>query len=184
MAGTPCSLLILSGSFHSRSKSLALAQVIREAFPQCPCEIPTLDRLPFFSEDLNREKPDEVRAFITQVQQCDGIICVSPEYNHSIPAVLKNALDWASRPAFESPLKGKPVSIITQSSNSVGGARAQGQLKIVLDATLSRIHPHHEMLITEADRLMVDDTLTLDEAVERRLRRHIENFLDFVAGRD
>jgi len=179
-SGEPLELLLLSGSFHSRSRSLAILRAIQEALPQCRCEIPALERLPFFSEDLNQERPEVVTHFVEQVTRCAGIVCVTPEYNHSIPAVLKNALDWASRPAFASPLKGKPITIITQSANSVGGARAQAHLKLVLDATLSRIHPYHEMLITEVDKLCAEGCLVLDPLMQKRLMRHIEDFLGFV----
>jgi len=173
-------LLVLSGSFHSQSKSMALARIVCELLPQCRCEIPAIEGLPFYSEDLNRERPEAVRAFLAQVEQCDGIVFVTPEYNHSIPAVLKNAIDWASRPAFASPLRGKPATIITQSANLVGGARAQAHLKLVLDATLSIIHPYHEMLIVEADRIFQEGSGELDPAVRTRLLRHVEDFLRFV----
>lgn len=178
--GDGINLLVLSGSFHSQSKSMALAHVIGELLPQCGCSIPAIEQLPFYSEDLNRDKPEGVREFLEQVAHCDGIVFVTPEYNHSIPAVLKNAIDWASRPAFASPLKGKPVTIVTQSANLVGGARAQAHLKLVLDATLSLIHPYHEMLIVEADKIFQAGSWELDPAVRTRLLRHIEDFLRFV----
>jgi chromate reductase len=66
------------------------------------------------------------------------VIC-SPEYNYGVSGVLKNALDWASRPGFNSPLKGKPVLIMTSSPGVLGGVRAQAQLRDTLSATLSRV---------------------------------------------
>ena len=173
-------LLFFSGSFHSSSKSLALIKAIAAMLPEHHCTVPRLDELPYFCEDLNRDKPQRVRELLAQVEAADALITVSPEYNHSIPAVLKNALDWASRPAFASPLKGKPVTFVTQGESPVGGARAQAHLKLVLDATLSRIYPSHEMLIGAVQTALNAERELVDAAVQRRLQRHLEEFLAFA----
>ncbi|MBL4585102.1 MAG: NAD(P)H-dependent oxidoreductase [Pseudomonadales bacterium] len=96
-------------------------------------EVPALNKLPIYCEDIDKHKPKIVQDFLLQVESANGILFCTPEYNHSIPAVLKNAIDWASRPAFNSPLKFMPVSFITQAVSPVGGARAQAHLKLVLD---------------------------------------------------
>ncbi|MDE1900557.1 MAG: NAD(P)H-dependent oxidoreductase [Alphaproteobacteria bacterium] len=101
--------------------------------------------------------------------------------NHSIPAVLKNAIDWASRPAFASPLKDKPVTFVTQSGGPVGGARAQAHLKLILDSTLSRIHISHEMLVPMIEQKFDDAGALTDETTQRRLKRHLEDFIRFAA---
>lgn len=176
-------VLILSGSFHSASKSLLIARHVQQYLAAHSCDVPRLDALPFYSEDLAANKPDTVLALLAAVQHCDAIICVTPEYNHSIPAVLKNALDWASRPAFQSPLKDKPVTIITQAESAVGGARAQAHLKLVLDATLSVVYPAHEMMITSVSKVVTAEQGITDEATARRLTRHLDGFLAFVQTR-
>ncbi|MEM0515180.1 NADPH-dependent FMN reductase [Pseudoalteromonas sp. YIC-827] len=117
-------ILLMSGSFHSKSKSIAVLKMIQEYFPSDNFHFPKLDDLPFYSEDLAVNKPDSILRLLDQVGECEGIIVCSPEYNHSVPAVLKNAIDWVSRPAFNSVLKDKPVTIITQANSPVGGARA------------------------------------------------------------
>jgi chromate reductase, NAD(P)H dehydrogenase (quinone) len=171
--------LLFSGSFHSSSRSLVVLDTILPYLQGHNVETPKLDALPFFCEDLNKNKPDNIRAFLAKVTAADAIICCTPEYNHSIPAVLKNALDWASRPAFNSPLKGKAVSIITQAASAVGGARAQAHLKLVLDSTLSTIHICHEMMIPDIDKLIANKKIT-DEKVLQRLERHTRDFVRFV----
>lgn len=173
-------ILLLSGSFHSRSRTLALIEAIRHFLPAHTCEVPALDQLPFFSEDLNQHKPGIVQTFLAQVDSSDAIICVTPEYNHSIPAVLKNAIDWASRPAFASPLKGKPVTIVTQADSPVGGARVQAHLKLVLDSTLALNHTAHEMLIGGVKTIFDAQFKLVDATVQRRLQRHLEDFLVFA----
>lgn len=173
-------IYILSGSFHAKSKSLLIANFIKDHLKNHDCEIPQLDSIPFYSEDITRNKPDCVQSFLAGINDADAIICVTPEYNHSVPAVLKNAIDWASRPAFQSPLKNKPVAIITQADSPVGGARAQAHLKLILDSTLSVIFPSHEMMIAGINKAITENGEIVDPDVRRRLIRYIEEFLVFT----
>ncbi|WP_219704179.1 NADPH-dependent FMN reductase [Marinomonas lutimaris] len=175
-------ILLLSGSFSNKSKSLAILNTIEALLTNHSTETPRLDTLPFYNDDLNADKPADVQAFIDSVDQADGIILCTPEYNHSVPAVLKNALDWASRPAFNSPLKNKPVTIITQADSPVGGARAQAHLKLIMDAILSDIHICHEMMLTPISKLVSDGKVT-DETALRRLERHTKDFLNLIESR-
>lgn len=173
--------IFLSGSFHSKSRSLAILKNIEIFFKEHDIELLNINELPFYSEDLNIEKPDIVKFFLATIESADGLVICTPEYNHSIPAVLKNALDWASRPAFHSVLKNKPVTIITQAVNHVGGARAQAHLKLVLDSTLSNIHVCHEMMITQANEIFDEHWILSDKKIMNRLERHITDFLSFTA---
>lgn len=171
---------ILSGSFHAKSQSLRIARFLKHYLGEHGCEIPQLDALPFYSEDLAHNKPDNVCAFLEGIKNCDAIICVTPEYNHSVPAVLKNAIDWASRPAFHSPLKGKPVAIISQAEGPVGGARAQAHLKLILDSTLSILFPCHEMMIANVNAVVTEDCDISDANTKRRIVRHTDDFVAFA----
>jgi chromate reductase, NAD(P)H dehydrogenase (quinone) len=176
--------LLLAGSFHSRSYTHALLDVVTDLLAPHQCVRPPLHHLPFYSEDLDgTNKPDLIVALLAEVQHCDGIIVCSPEYNHSIPAVLKNAIDWASRPAFKSPLKDKPVTIITQAQSPVGGARAQAHIKLVFDSTLSLIHPCHEMMITEIKGKFDAQMQLTDVKTRERLQRHVGDFLGWMGVR-
>ncbi|RLT97325.1 NADPH-dependent FMN reductase [Ketobacter sp.] len=172
--------LLLSGSFRSDSRSLAILNAIQRRFPVHDFVLPDLTVLPFYSEDLAFPKPTAVEGLISEVASADGIVVCSPEYNHSVPAVIKNAIDWVSRPAFESVLKGMPVTIVTQASSPVGGARAQAHFKLIFDSTLSIIHPVHEMMISDIDRVVGLDGAIIDAKVSNRLDRHMNGFFDFV----
>ncbi|MCG8315483.1 MAG: NAD(P)H-dependent oxidoreductase [Pseudomonadales bacterium] len=173
-------LLLLSGSFHSTSKSRAILNSVKDFFPEYEYVFPQLDLLPFYSQDLVENKPSSVLELIESVHAVDGIIVCSPEYNHSVPAVLKNAIDWASRPAFKSALKGKPVTVITQANSPVGGARAQAHIKLIFDSTLSSIHPAHEMMISDIDNVVDINHQITDIQIKKRLKRHILSFIDFI----
>lgn len=173
-------LLLLSGSFHSQSRSLALLAEVQRLLPQHQYDLPDLSVLPFFSDDLNRDKPQSVQALIQLTEAADGIIICSPEYNHSLPAVLKNALDWLSRPAFDSVLKDMPVAIITQADSPVGGARAQAHIKLVMDACLSYIMPAHEMMVTGISQVFDADMHIVDAQLQSRLQRYLKHFEQFI----
>ena len=176
-------ILLLSGSFRRHSYSMALLKVVEELLADHQCTVPDLDRLPLYNEDLSGEhKPPQVLAFQEQVQRSEAIVVCSPEYNHSIPAVLKNAIDWASRPVFNSPLKDKPVTIITQAPGLVGGARVQAHLKLVFDSTLSLIHPCHEMMIPEVKDKFDEQLCLSDDHTRKRMVRHLEDFIHFVGN--
>jgi chromate reductase len=107
-----------------------------------------LDGIPLYNQDLDGPGlPDAVRAFKAAVDSSDGVVMCSPEYNFGMPGVLKNAIDWASRPAFASPLKGKPVLVMTSSPAFTGGVRAQAQLRETLGGTLSRVIARPQVVI-------------------------------------
>jgi len=175
-------LLLLAGSFHQKSYTQAILHAVIRDLDSHVCINWPLNSLPFYCEETAADKPQVVRDFISAVENADAIIVCSPEYNHSIPAVLKNAIDWASRPAFKSPLKDKPVTIITQANSPVGGARAQAHLKLVLDSTLSRIHPCHEMMIAGVSEKFDAEFQLTDHRTGERLKRHMHDFLEFVNG--
>jgi chromate reductase len=175
-------LILLSGSFHSKSRSCAILNAVQAYFPEHEYSFPKLDAMPFYCEDLAKNKPENIQHFIHEIESADGLVICTPEYNHSIPAVLKNAIDWASRPAFNSVLKNKPVTIITQANSPVGGARAQAHIKLVFDSTLSSIHPVHEMMITGVDKAIDSQLKIVDQKVKQRLKRHMAHFVEFIEG--
>jgi chromate reductase len=124
----------ISGSLRRASFSTSLLKVLAErAAPSIDIQVVTLEDIPLYNEDLDRDPElPEVAAFKKLIAESDGVLIATPEYNHGVPGVLKNALDWASRPVFESCFKNKPVSIISSSKAFTGGVRAQYQLRETL----------------------------------------------------
>ncbi len=171
--------LFVSGSFRSNSRSLAILKNIEPFFAGHQIETPNLDKLPLYNDDLNNDKPESITEQLKLAESTDGILFCTPEYNHTIPAVLKNYIDWVSRPAFNSPLKDMPVSIISQADSPVGGARAQAHMKLALDSTLSKMHVCHEMLITGVSTTFNDALRITNEKVLTRLERHSNSFIAF-----
>jgi chromate reductase, NAD(P)H dehydrogenase (quinone) len=119
-----------AGSLRQGSFNKALLRVALELVPD-DAEIETFDLegIPPFNQDLENNPPERVREFKTGIRAADALLIVTPEYNYSIPGVLKNAIDWASRPYVENPFDGKPVAFMGASVGMLGTGRAQYHLR-------------------------------------------------------
>src|SRR5882724_1800704 len=152
----------MSGSLRSGSYSNAVLETLREKFAgRADLKIYDLRPIPLYDQDFEGEKrPEPVKALLSAIAECDGLVLCAPEFNHSIPGVLKNALDWASRPAFESVLAYKPVAIMATSRGPLGGARCLEHMKVALDSMMSRVILAREVIITGAESKVRDGRLT------------------------
>jgi chromate reductase len=142
-------ILSISGSLRKASFSTGILRTLaRKAAPSILIDVMTLEGIPFYNEDLDRSPGLSAIAKLKRsVEESDGVLIATPEYNHGIPGVLKNALDWASRPAFQSCFKNKPVSIISSSLAFTGGVRAQYQLRETLIAMQAHLVVSPEVVI-------------------------------------
>ena len=104
-------------------------------------------------------RPPVVTKLLADIEAADGLVFCAPEFNPSIPGVLKNAIDWASRPAFASVLAYKPVAIMATSRGPLGGARCLEHMKVALDSCLSRVALAREVIITAAETRIKDGRL-------------------------
>ena len=171
-------IVALSGSLRHGAYNTALLKTAAKLLPNhCTLEFASID-LPLYSEDLEGEDlPKDVQQFKQQIASADRILISSPEYNHSFSGVLKNALDWGSRPAFESPFKGKHVAILTAAKSPVGGARAQAQLRLVLASMLCHVYAGPEYLLPNAHEKFNSEGVLVDETSRQRLLRLLESFI-------
>ena len=125
--------------------------------------IAPLDRLPLYNEDEDRgDMLAAIGAFKAAIEAADGLVVISPEYNHGMSGVLKNAVDWVSRPGYDSVLKNKPVLVMSASNSPLGGARAQLQLRETFASTLSRVVARRQVVIGQAAKKIVDGVLVDD----------------------
>jgi chromate reductase, NAD(P)H dehydrogenase (quinone) len=92
-------------------------------------EIFDLVNIPPFNQDIEMDMPSKVKEFKSKIREADAILIATPEYNYSVPGVLKNAIDWASRPYGDNSFYGKPVAIMSASPGMLGGVRAQYHLR-------------------------------------------------------
>jgi chromate reductase, NAD(P)H dehydrogenase (quinone) len=124
------SILGFAGSLRKGSYNRALLRAAAELVPnEASLEIFDLEGIPPFNQDFEKTPPDIVKQFKSKTRAADAILIATPEHNFSIPGVLKNAIDWASRPYGDNSFEGKPVAIMSASIGMLGGARAQYHLR-------------------------------------------------------
>ncbi len=167
-ASQPFRILALPGSVRRASMSKAILRTLRETAPQgVEFAIFELDDIPIYNQDHEHAPPPPVRALRDAIVAADGLIVLSPEYNHGMSGVIKNAIDWVSRPGYASILVNKGVAVFTTSESPLGGARAQADLHKMFLSTLSRVAPGREVSFGSTGKNIVDGKL-VDEALLRR----------------
>lgn len=157
-------ILGIAGSLRRESYNRAVLNTLAEGRE---IEIFDISSIPLYNADQDGEHPpDPVRKFKDAIAASAGILVVSPEYNYGIPGVLKNALDWASRPGYKSVLKGKKVAIITCSMATTGGARAQSSIRECFYACLAEVVAHPEVAIPTVHTKVENGRLTDAKSLE------------------
>jgi chromate reductase, NAD(P)H dehydrogenase (quinone) len=178
-------LLGLSGSLRRASNSTAVLRGVQDALaPKARLDIFSLHGLPLYNEDDGGEHtPESVRALRSAIETTDGVIMISPEYNHGMSGVLKNALDRASRPYGRSVLRGKPVLTMTASPAFTGGVRAQQQMNETLASIPVRPVLRPQILIGGVHEKVSDGRL-VDEATLRFALAGVDDLIEEIsAGR-
>src|ERR1700687_2721303 len=157
----PIRLIGMSGSLRAGSYSNAVLETLREKFAgRAELEVYDLAPIPLYNQDFEGDKrPPIVKKLLADIGEADGLVLCAPEFNHSIPGVLKNAIDWASRPAFQSVLAYKHVAIMATSRGPLGGARCLEHMRIALDSCLSRVTLAREVIISGAESKIRDGRL-------------------------
>jgi chromate reductase len=123
-------VLSFAGSLRAGSYNKALLRAATDLLPEdMNLEIFDIDGIPLFNQDNEADMPTKVKQFKAKIREADAILIATPEYNYSIPGVLKNAIDCAARPYGDNPFDGKPVAIMSASIGMLGGARAQYHLR-------------------------------------------------------
>lgn len=153
---TPPRLIAMSGSLRAGSYSNAVLETLREKFAgRAALTIWDLAPIPAYNQDFEgNNRPAPVKELLAAIDTADGLVLCAPEFNHSVPGVLKNALDWASRPAFASVMAYKPVAIMATSRGALGGARCLEHLRVSLASMLARVVLAREVIITAtADKI-------------------------------
>src|ERR1051325_9020093 len=151
--GKPARLIGMSGSLRTGSYSNAVLETLREKFAErAELQIYDLAPIPAYNQDFEGEKrPPLVKKLLADIAYADGLVLCAPEFNHSIPGVLKNAIDWASRPAFQSVLAYKHVALMATSRGPLGGARCLEHMRVALDSCLARIALAREVIISATE---------------------------------
>lgn len=175
-------VLVVIGSLRAASFSRKIAQSAAALAPE-GMEFEFVDGrdVPLYDQDLDgEEKPAAVMKLFDQVSGADALFFVTPEFNYGIPGTLKNWIDWASRPAFKSPVKGKPALIVACSPAPTGGARAYAQLATVLSGTLTPVFLAPSFLVAAVHEKFDDAGELTDDVTRGRLVRTLSEFRAWV----
>jgi len=168
----PIQLLGIAGSLRRQSYNRSALRAAAELLPEgARLEAFDLDGIPCFNEDLERTPPEKVLELRRRVRAADAIVIATPEYNYSIPGVLKNAIDWASRPYGESAWAGKPAAILGASLGPQGTVRAQYHLRQVMVYLDMFPLNKPEVLIGGASRKFDEQGRLTDEATQKLVRQ-------------
>jgi chromate reductase len=173
-------ILGFAGSLRKGSYNRALLRSAGEMVPpEASLEIFDLDGFPLYNQDLEKYVPAKVTEFKAKIKAADALLIITPEYNYSMPGVLKNAIDWASRPPGDNAFQGKPTAIMSASTGMLGGARAQYHLRqslVVLD-----VHPINkpEIMISFAEQKFDAAGKLTDEKAKELIKLLFKNLIDW-----
>ena len=182
MTARALTIVGLAGSLRRGSFNRALLRAAQElAPPNLTIDIVELIEVPLYNGDVEAQgDPPTVAELKRAISAADGVLFVTPEYNHGVPAVMKNALDWASRPPGSAVLAEKPVGIIGASPGITGTARGQSQLRQAFEFTNSYCMPQPELLVFKAhEKFDAAGNLT-DDATAKYLVRYLVAFERWV----
>src|SRR5687767_11894234 len=174
-------ILGIPGSLRKGSFNRKLVNVALKSLPQgATMEIFDINGIPPFSEDDEKNVPQKVTDFKAAIRRADAILFATPEYNYSIPGVLKNAIDWASRPYGDSAWDGKPAAIMGASIGNAGSARAQYHLRQIF--VFLNMHPLNqpEVMISNASARFDSQGNLTDEETKTRIRQMLETLIQWT----
>lgn len=173
----------IAGSLRTGSLNRALLRAARELAP-AGMEIRIFDGMadiPLYNQDVEATgDPEPVQALKRAIGEADALLVVTPEYNHGVPGVLKNAIDWASRPPRGSVLAGKPAAILGASPGVTGTARAQSQLRQAFVFTNTPVLPQPEILVYRAHEKFDADGRLTDEKTREFVGKLLHELADWT----
>jgi chromate reductase len=176
--GKIITILGFAGSLRKGSFNKALLRAALELVPEdAKLEIFDLEGIPPFNQDFESHAPAKVKQFKTKIRKADAVLIATPEYNYSIPGVLKNAIDWASRPYGDNAFEGKPVAVMSASGGMLGGARAQYHLRQAFVFLNMHAVNRPEVIVTFADEKIDEDGNVTDRKTKEKIRQLLESLI-------
>jgi chromate reductase len=171
-------IVAIVGSLRESSLNRALLRAAQELAPEgMQIDIVDLAGVPLYNGDVEAAgDPPGVAALKSAIGSADGVLMATPEYNHGVPGVMKNAVDWVSRPPGAAPLGAKPVGIIGASPGISGTARGQSQLRQAFEFTNSYCMPQPELLVFKAHEKFDAEGKLTDGATAQYLERYLAAF--------
>jgi chromate reductase, NAD(P)H dehydrogenase (quinone) len=174
-------VVAIVGSLRKESFSLKVANALAKLAPSSlTLDVTTLHGISFFNQDLEAAPPADWLAFREKLQKSNGVLFITPEYNRSIPGVLKNAIDVGSRPYGKSSFNGKPTGIVSNSPGALGGVSAAKHLQNILPGISGVIMGQPEIYLNAIGAAFDDKGELISDAVQKVLQQYIDTFAVFV----
>src|SRR6185437_1469017 len=174
-------IVTLVGSLRKESFSLKVANALAKLAPaSLKLDVTTLEGISFFNQDLEAAPPADWVAFREKLQKSNGVLFVTPEYNRSIPGVLKNAIDVGSRPYGKSSFLGKPIGIVSNSPGPLGGVSAAKSLQNILPGICGTIMGQPETYLNNVGDAFNEKGELTKEALQKVLVQYLTAFAAFV----
>lgn len=174
-------ILGIAGSLREGSYNRKALKAAQELLPnEVGMEIADIGAVPLFSEDLEKDPSTGVIVFREKISTADALLIATPEYNYSFPGVLKNALDWGSRPYGKGALLGKPVAIMGASIGALGTARAQYQLRQFFVAMNMPVVNQPEVMIPFADKAFDAKGALVDQTARAKIASLVAALVDLA----
>jgi len=168
-------VLAFAGSLRKGSYNKALIRAAVEVAPEnVAVEAFDLEGIPLFNQEFEADPPKKVKEFKDRIRAADALLIATPEYNYSIPGILKNAIDCASRPKADTPLEGKPVAIMSASTGRLGGARAQYHLRQAFIFLNMQPVNRPEVMLSDAPHSIDADGKVTNEQTRQLIRQLLE----------
>ncbi|CAN5277286.1 NADPH-dependent FMN reductase [soil metagenome] len=172
---------VIVGSLRRESINLKLAKALQKLeAPGCEFFFVEIGDLPHYNNDLWENPPAAVLRLKRDIESADAVMFVTPEYNRGIPGLVKDVIDWASRPFGKNSWLGKPAAIIGASSGRIGTAVAQSQLRSTLLVLDLAVMGQPETYVTVAPGLIAADFTVTDEAIRKILQKFLNSFADWI----
>lgn len=174
-------ILGIAGSLRRESYNRAALRAATQLLPEgATIDVFELDGITGFNQDEEQNPPAKVVEFKRRIREADAILFVTPEYNYSIPGVLKNAIDWASRPYGDSAWNGKPAAIMGASVGAIGTARAQYHLRqMFVFLNMFPVNQPEVMIGNASERFDAEGNLT-DDTTKKLIRQLLQNLVEWT----
>jgi chromate reductase, NAD(P)H dehydrogenase (quinone) len=178
---TPYNVVVIVGSLRKESYTLKIANALTGLAPDTlKLNVVTLHDISFFNQDLEATPPADWLKFRETLQKSNGVLFVTPEYNRSIPGVLKNAIDVGSRPYGKSSFLGKPTGIVSNSPGPLGGVNAAKHLQNILPGISGPILGQPEIYLNGVGDAFDEKGNLTKESLQKVLKQYIDTYAAFV----
>jgi chromate reductase len=174
-------ILGIVGSLRKKSYNNALMQVAFEVLPKgATLQVFDIKDIPQFNQDDEQKPPDVVKDLKSMIRKSDAVLIACPEYNYSVPGVLKNAIDWASRPYGDNAWEGKPVAVMSASIGMIGGARAQYHLRQIF--VFLNMYPINqpEVMMPFAEEKVDNEGKIADKVTRELVKQLLTSLIDWT----